>query len=130
MKTTLLAAVAAHGFGAAPTFAADMQSNRLQRCFALMTGGKTMRTALLAAAAVLGLGAGSAFAGDGDVPSPDTFFTSLPGVIARAPVQQQVPSTVAQTPATGAPTGTFVTNSRGTGTWLYQYSGSHEGANS
>jgi hypothetical protein len=84
---------------------------------------------LLAAAAVLGLGAGSAFAGDGDIPSPDTFFTRLPGVIAQAPVQQQVPSAVARNQAVGAPTGTFVTNSRGTGTWLYQ-SGSHEGANS
>jgi hypothetical protein len=90
-----------------------------------------MRTMLLAAAAVLGLGAGSAFAGDGDVPSPDTYFTQLPGVIAQAPVQQQVPSAVARNVIRpfGAPIGTFVTNSRG-GTWLYRSSGSHEGANS
>ena len=121
MKTTLFAAMQSNSGFAYP----DCRGTE-----PTMTRGKTMRTMLLAAAAVLGLGAASAFAGDGDVPSPDTFFTSLPGVIARAPVQQQVPSAVAQTPATGAPTGTFVTNSRGTGTWLYQYSGSHEGANS
>ena len=84
-----------------------------------------MRTMLLAAAAVLGLGASSAFAGDGDIPSPDTFFTRLPGVIAQAPVHAPVVATAQN----GQAVHTYVTQS-GRGTWLFQGSQSHEGANS
>jgi hypothetical protein len=87
-----------------------------------------MKTIILATATVLSLGVGSAFAGDGDVPTADTFFTELPGVIAQAPVQQ-APSAVARNQAGGAPTAAFVAN-HSTGTWLNNGSGSHEGANS
>jgi hypothetical protein len=87
-----------------------------------------MKTIFLATAAVLALGAGSAFAGEGEGIQPNTVFTELPGVLAQAPVQQQVPSAYARTQPIGAPTSTFVTNSH-SGTWLFLPNG-NQGANS
>jgi hypothetical protein len=78
-----------------------------------------MRTMMLVTAALLGLGVGSVYAGEGEGTVPNTWFTELPGVVARAPVQQ-VPSTVARNQATGAPTAAFVTSSHRSGTWLLQ----------
>jgi hypothetical protein len=84
----------------------------------------TMKTMMLAAAAVLSLGVGSAFAGEGDGTVANTFFTQLPGVVAQAPSQQQVPSAVARNQG-GAPTAAFVTN-YSSGTWLFP---PHQGGN-
>ncbi len=86
-----------------------------------------MKTIILATAAVLGLGAGVAFAGEGEGPVANTVFTQLPGVVAQAQVQQ--PSAVAGNQAGAAPTATFVTNSRSSGTWLYAPN-ANQGANS
>jgi hypothetical protein len=87
-----------------------------------------MKTIMLATAAILGLGIGVAFAGEGDGPSANTFFSSLPGVIAQAPVQQ-APSAVARNQAGGgAPTAAFVTSSH-RGTWLFAPN-TNQGANS
>ncbi len=76
-----------------------------------------MKTMMLAAAAVLSLGVGSAFAGEGDGTVANTFFTSLPGVVAQAP-SQQVPTAVARNQNGGAPTAAFITK-HNSGTWLF-----------
>ena len=87
-----------------------------------------MKTVILATAAVLALAAGSALAGEGEGTQPNTVFTELPGVLAQAPVQQQVPTAYARTQPRGAATSTFVTNSH-SGTWLFPPNG-NQGANS
>jgi hypothetical protein len=84
-----------------------------------------MKTMLLAAAAALSLGIGSAYAGDGEGPHPDTLFTSLPGVIAQAPVQNAPSVATAQN---GQAVHTYATQSSG-GTWLFPPNG-NQGANS
>jgi hypothetical protein len=78
-----------------------------------------MKTMILATAAVLALGAGSAYADSEGGTVANSWFTNLPGVVAQAPVQQQVPSAVARNQAGGAPTAAFVT-SHSSGTWLFQ----------
>jgi hypothetical protein len=78
-----------------------------------------MKTMILATAAVLALGAGSAYADSEGGTVANSWFTSLPGVVAQAPVQHQVPSAVARNQAVGAPTAAFVT-SHSSGTWLFQ----------
>jgi hypothetical protein len=57
-----------------------------------------MKTMILAAAAALALGPGSAYAdaGGGGAPNPITFFTQLPGVIAK-PTESAPPATTMQT---------------------------------
>jgi hypothetical protein len=87
-----------------------------------------MRTMILATAAVLALGASSAFAGEGEGTQPNTLFTEIPGVLAQAPVQQQVPSAVARNQTSGSPTAAFVTNSH-SGTWIFAPN-PNQGANS
>src|SRR5271157_3184707 len=89
-------------------------------------GVTTMKTMILATAAVLALGVGSAFAGDGDIPTADTFFTELPGVIAQAPVQNAPAVATAQN---GQAVRAYVSNAN-QGTWLFQNNQDHEGANS
>lgn len=86
-----------------------------------------MRTLILATAATLALGAGVANASDGG-PAANSFFTSLPGVVAQAPMAVQPPGAVAQNRAPAAPTAAFISNSR-TGTWLFPPT-PNEGANS
>ncbi len=78
------------------------------------------KTMLLAATAALSLGIGSAYASEGGQLA-NTFFTSLPGVIAQAPVQN-VPAVA--TAQNGQAARAYVTQSSH-GTWLYQ--GSHGG---
>jgi hypothetical protein len=85
-----------------------------------------MKTLFLATAAALSLSMGVAYAGDGDVPQANTLFTELPGVIAQAPVQN--PS-VATAQNGQAAQHIYATQSN-RGTWLYQGSGSYQGANS
>jgi hypothetical protein len=75
---------------------------------------------LLAATAALSLGIGSAYASEGGQVA-NTFFTSLPGVIAQAPVQNAPAVATAQN---GQAVRAYVTQSSH-GTWLYQ--GSHGG---
>jgi hypothetical protein len=71
-------------------------------------------TALLAAVASLGLSIAPAFADGGQGTVPNTYFTELPGVVAKpatggaATVQQQA----------GPSIGTYATN-HSTGTWLF-----------
>ena len=77
-----------------------------------------MKTMMLAAAAVLSLGIGSAYADGGEGPTADTFFTELPGVIAR-PQVQQAPSALAANQS-GAPVNTYATTAHSSGTWLFQ----------
>ena len=84
-----------------------------------------MRTMFLAATAALSLGVGSAYAGEIEGITADTFFKQLPGVIAQAPVQPPVVATAQN----GQAVHTYMTQS-GRGTWLFQGSQSHEGANS
>ncbi len=84
-----------------------------------------MKTMLLAAAAALSLGIGSAYAGDGEGPHANTLFTSLPGVIAQAPVQNAPAVATAQN---GQAIHTYVTQSS-RGTWLFPPN-SNQGANS
>jgi hypothetical protein len=80
-----------------------------------------MKTMLLAATAALSLGIGSAYASEGGQVA-NTFFTSLPGVIAQAPVQN-APAAVA-TAQNGQAVRAYATQSSH-GTWLFQ--GSHGG---
>ncbi|HEX4170907.1 MAG TPA: hypothetical protein VHY82_00345 [Acetobacteraceae bacterium] len=87
-----------------------------------------MRTMIFATAAVLALGAGSAFAGEGEGTHANTLFTELPGVVAHAPVQQQVPSAVARNQTGNPPTAAFVTNNH-SGTWVFPPN-PNQGANS
>jgi hypothetical protein len=87
-----------------------------------------MKTIMLATAAVLALGVGSAFAGDGEGPAANTLFTQLPGVIAQAPSQGNTAVARNQNQS-GAPTATFMTNSRTGGTWLFAPN-ANQGANS
>ena len=54
-----------------------------------------MKTIILAATAALSLGLGSAFAQENADPIANTQFTSIPGVLAQAPAQNQS-SAVAQ----------------------------------
>ena len=88
-----------------------------------------MKITLLATAAALALGIGSAFASEseGD-PIANSWFTTLPGVIAQAPAQQ-VPSAIARNQQGGTPTGAFVTTSHGSGTWLFPPNSNEGGAN-
>ena len=72
-----------------------------------------MKTMILAAAAALSLGLGSAYANDGGY-GGTTLFTSIPGVLAHAPVQNP-PSAVAQ----NGQMHVYATQSSG-GTWLFQ----------
>ena len=53
-----------------------------------------MKTMILAGVAVLGLGVGSAYADANSTggQTPNTFFTLLPGVIAKTPVQNVAPT--------------------------------------
>jgi hypothetical protein len=73
-----------------------------------------MKNMLLAAAAALSLGIGSAYASEGG-PVANTFFTSLPGVIAQAPAQNAPAVATAQN---GQAVHTYVTQSSH-GTWLF-----------
>ncbi len=79
-----------------------------------------MKTMFLAAAAALSLGIGSAYASEGGQVA-NTFFTSLPGVIAQAPAQNAPAGATAQN---GRAARAYVTQSNH-GTWLFQ--GSHGG---
>ena len=79
-----------------------------------------MKTMFLAGAAALSLGIGSAYASEGGQLA-NTFFTSLPGVIAQAPAQN-VPA--AATAQNGQAARAYATQSSH-GTWLFQ--GSHGG---
>jgi hypothetical protein len=79
-----------------------------------------MKTMFLAAAAALSLGTGSAYASEGGQVA-NTFFTSLPGVIAQAPVQNAPAVATAQN---GQAARAYATQSSH-GTWLFQ--GSHGG---
>jgi hypothetical protein len=82
-----------------------------------------MKTMILAAAAALSLGMGAAYAGEGG-PVANTFFTSLPGVIAQAPVQNAPAVATAQN---GQAVHAYVANSN-RGTWLSQpYQGGGNG---
>jgi len=84
-----------------------------------------MKTMFLAAAAALSLSVGAAYAGDGEGPQANTLFTSLPGVIAQAPVQNAPAVATAQN---GQAVHTYVTQSNH-GTWLFAPNG-NQGANS
>ena len=76
-----------------------------------------MKTMILAAVAALSLASTAAFANEGG-PEANTLFTEIPGVIAQAPVQQQVPSAYAANHQAGAATGAYVTNDS-SGTWVF-----------
>jgi hypothetical protein len=89
------------------------------------TRRETMKTMFLAAAAALSLGVGAAYAGDGEGPQANTLFTSLPGVIAQAPVQNAPAVATAQN---GQAVHTYATQSNH-GTWLFAPNG-NQGANS
>ncbi len=80
-----------------------------------------MKTMLLAAAAALSFGIGSAYASEGGQVA-NTFFTSLPGVIAQAPVQNAPAVATAQN---GQAARAYVTQSNH-GTWLFP---PHQGGN-
>jgi hypothetical protein len=84
-----------------------------------------MKTMMVAAAAALSLSAGAAFAGEIEGTQPYTAFQQLPGVIAQVPAQNP-PVATAQN---GQAVRVYVSNSN-RGTWLFQDSGSHQGANS
>jgi len=86
-----------------------------------------MKIMILVTATVLGLGAGAAFASEGGIEG-NTSFTQLPGVIAQAPVQHQIPGAFAQNRADGKPTAAFVTGNQ-RGTWLFPPNGNGGGAN-
>ena len=73
-----------------------------------------MKTMLLAAAAALSLGIGFAYASEGGQVA-NTFFTSLPGVIAQAPVQN---ATAVATAQNGQAVHAYVAQSSH-GTWLF-----------
>ena len=73
-----------------------------------------MKTMFLAAAAALSLGTGSAYASEGGQVA-NTFFTSLPGVIAQAPVQNAPAVATAQN---GQAVHAYVAQSNH-GTWLF-----------
>jgi hypothetical protein len=76
-----------------------------------------MKTMILAAAAALSLGMGAAYAGESEGgPVANTQFTSLPGVIAQAPVQNAPAVATAQN---GQAVHAYVANSN-RGTWLFQ----------
>jgi hypothetical protein len=74
-----------------------------------------MKTMLLAAAAALSLGIGSAYAASEGGQVANTFFTSLPGVIAQAPVQNAPAVATAQN---GQAARAYATQSSH-GTWLF-----------
>ena len=80
-----------------------------------------MKTMFLAAAAALSLGIGSAYASEGGQVA-NTFFTSLPGVIAQAPAQNAPAVATAQN---GQAARAYVTQSSH-GTWLFP---PHQGGN-
>ena len=80
-----------------------------------------MKTMFLAAASALSLGIGSAYASEGGQVA-NTFFTSLPGVIAQAPVQNAPAVATAQN---GQAARAYVTQSSH-GTWLFP---PHQGGN-
>ena len=84
-----------------------------------------MKTMFLAAAAALSLGVGAAYAGDGDGTVANSYFTSLPGVIGQAPVQN---APVVATAQNGQAVHTYATQSNH-GTWLFAPNG-NQGANS
>jgi hypothetical protein len=75
---------------------------------------KSISGTLLAAVTVLGLGIGPAFADGGDGTHANTFFTELPGVVAK-PASGAATSTQ---PKIGDSTGAYVTH-QSTGTWLF-----------
>jgi hypothetical protein len=70
---------------------------------------------IVAAAAALSLAAGAAYASEGG-PVANTYFTSLPGVIAQAPVQN---APAVATAKNGQAVHAYVTNAN-RGTWLHQ----------
>jgi hypothetical protein len=74
-----------------------------------------MKTMFLAAAAALSLGIGSAYADGEGGQVANTFFTSLPGVVAQLPVQNAPAVATAQN---GQAVRTYVTQSSH-GTWLF-----------
>jgi len=84
-----------------------------------------MKTMFLAAAAALSLGVGAAYAGEGDGAVANTYFTSLPGVVAQAPAQNAPSVATAQN---GQAVHSYVTQSSH-GTWLFAPNG-NQGANS
>jgi hypothetical protein len=81
------------------------------------------RALLLAAAAALSLGIGSAYAASEGGQVANTFFTSLPGVIAQAPVQTAPAVATAQN---GQAVRAYATQSSH-GTWLFQESHGGDG---
>ena len=83
-----------------------------------------MKTMFLAAAAALSLGVGAAYAGDGDGTVANTYFTSLPGVVAQAPAQNAPSVATAQN---GQAVHAYVANSS-RGTWLFQPSQNGDGS--
>jgi hypothetical protein len=75
--------------------------------------GRTMKTLFVAATALLSLGIGSAYAGEGEGTIANTQFTSIPGVVTRAPAPA---ATAVSTAHSGEVMQAYVTqSSRGTG---------------
>jgi hypothetical protein len=88
-----------------------------------------MKTIMLATAAVLAISAGRAYAGEGEgAVAGNTFFAELPGVIAQLPTQSSTALAHNQY-RSSLPTMAFVTNSRSSGTWVFQPN-PNQGANS
>jgi hypothetical protein len=85
-----------------------------------------MKTMFLAAAAALSLSVGAAYVGDGDGAVANTYFTSLPGVIAQAPAQNAPAVATAKNGQQAVHT--YATQSSH-GTWLFAPNG-NQGANS
>jgi hypothetical protein len=75
-----------------------------------------MKTMIFAAAAAFSLGIGSAYAGENDGTIANTQFTSIPGVVAQAPVQNAPAIATAQSGQAGHQV--YVTRSN-QGTWLF-----------
>ncbi len=84
-----------------------------------------MKTMLLAAAAALSLGIGSAYADSEGGQVANTQFTSIPGFVAQAPVQNAPAVATAQN---GQAVQTYVTQSSH-GTWLISAQPAGDGTN-
>jgi hypothetical protein len=84
-----------------------------------------MKTMLLAAAAALSLGIGSAYADSEGGQYATTQFTSIPGFLAQAPVQNAPAVATAQN---GQAVRAYATQSSH-GTWLYAPNQTGDGAN-
>jgi hypothetical protein len=77
-----------------------------------------MKTMILAATATLTLGFGSAYADSSGGQTPNTFFTQLPGMMAKPATGSAPTATTTQT-SSGRPVQLYASQSS-PGTWLYQ----------